>query len=232
MISPTLVEKPAERPLLHAPVWALLAEVDNEFFPPLSRRTDTQSVRSHPRGAAPDLRAYFNAILAESWLVAHDQGSVIGLLSFRISRDDPLLSDWSPSLHATTVAVAAGARRSGIATGLYEALTHVAREGSVAYLTTRTWTTNTSHNRMLLDRGFRQVRLLANDRAESIGTVYFARAVLAHWMCAENRAEVRPKDKLGSPVDARLRCGQARSATERAMKRDRVTSRSTHSAED
>lgn len=152
----------------------LLLEVDSEFVPPLSTRADTLALHS-PSGCAMKGRGrYLDALRRESWLAALAGDEVVGLLTFLDAHDDPRLAAWSPSLYATTVAVAARVRRKGVARQLYDALEATARQRAVPYLTTRTWTTNSGHLGFLHSRGFQRVAQLPNDRSTGVGTVYLA----------------------------------------------------------
>lgn len=151
----------------------LLEQVDQEFCPPLSCRSDTRSTIA-ASGAGRGLSAYLEAMRQESWLLAVERGRVVGLLSFVLRRDDPVLPQCFPSLYATTVAVVPDRRRAGTATQLYRALADHAGRCDVPYLTTRTWTTNDSHARLLAELGFRVVATRPDERAPGIGSVHFA----------------------------------------------------------
>lgn len=155
----------------------LLAVVDDEFVPPLSRRTDTISTEAVARPSDSAPVAYLETMLEESWLIAVDGDDVCGLLSFRTGHGGAGLPGCSPSLYATTVAVAPAVRRARVGTALYDALERRARELRVPYLTTRTWTTNTSHLDLLRARGFWSVAELPDHRDSGVGTVYLAYAV-------------------------------------------------------
>ena len=152
----------------------LLAAVDNEFLPSLSSRSDTEStaIVAFSNGNGP--AAYLNAMRRECWLIAFDGDAVVGLLSFRSGYEDTSLDAKSPSLHATTVAVAPGARRMGVARTMYDSFEQLARDRHVPYVTVRTWTTNTAHLLLLKARGWREVAHLPDDRDDGIGTVYLS----------------------------------------------------------
>lgn len=152
-------------------VQSLLRQVDREFCPPLSSRPDTSALSGSP---AQEPSAYVEAMKRESWLLAVEQGCVVGILSFVLHQEDRELPQCTPALHATTVAVAPRRRRAGIATLLYDALADQARRRGVPYLTTRTWTTNGSHIGVLAHRGFVEVARQPGERAPGVGSVYFA----------------------------------------------------------
>lgn len=158
-------------PTIEAGVRRLLEEVDSEFVPALSRRSGTLSISDD--GTGHDLASYMAALGFEWWLVALQDDAVVGLLSFLDDHDDAALAAFSSSLHVTTVAVTHSARRTGVATALYDALDLVAIDRR-ACVTTRTWTSNACHLRLLETRGFRRVGQIPEERGPGVGTVYFA----------------------------------------------------------
>jgi ribosomal protein S18 acetylase RimI-like enzyme len=170
-----LVAGHVAQPQLVGSVRHLLATVDREFVPPLSSRSDTVSMESP--ASKPGLDAYLEAMREELWLLAQRGGAVVGLLSFRHALANRPLAAYAPSLYATTLAVAPAARRTGVARTLYDALERQALERRVPYVTTRTWSTNTSHLRLLDERGFVVVDRTPDDRGGGIGTLYLACAV-------------------------------------------------------
>lgn len=170
----SLVAGRTASPTIERAVHQLLVSVDEEFLPPLSARHDTRSRARVEAGAGRDLGRYLGAMRNESWLVAFDGERVIGLLSFTDRPDEAALLAWTPSLYITTIAVAAEMRRAGVGNALYDNLEAIANEREVPYLTTRTWTTNASHLRLLRSRGFIKVAEQPHDRAAGLGTVYLA----------------------------------------------------------
>lgn len=158
-------------------VLGLLREVDHDFLPPLSTRTDTLSLETvaSPADPAPRLAAYLQAMSHEAWLLAHHGKQAVGVLSYMAEHGDPVLEGHSPSLYVTTIAVSRRRRGSGLATALYDALTAQARRSKAPWITTRTWSTNTQHLRLLSDRGFIEVARRA--RQGSIASVYLALSV-------------------------------------------------------
>jgi ribosomal protein S18 acetylase RimI-like enzyme len=191
---------------MHAGVRDLLREVDAEFVPPLSHRVDTLALHGPTCPPEDGLSRYLDAVGRESWLVALRGDRVVGLLSYLTDHRDPWLAAYSPSLYATTVAVSVSARRAGVGGQLYDAFEAAAHRLTVPYLTTRTWTSNAAHLRLLRDRGWRRVVELPDDRDAGVGTVYYARVV-----------------GTGGATSS----GQDASATARCMNSDRTTSSST-----
>lgn len=167
----------AHKSAVRTGVRALLVEVDAEFLPQLSARTDTLSMVPRTEPGKPGASAYLEAMGFEHWLVALCGESVVGLISFTSTNRHPVLAPWSPSLYATTVAVSPHARCLGVGTALYDEFEGVARQWGLPFLTTRTWTTNDDHLRLLSARGFRRVIELPHDREPHVGTVYLAYSV-------------------------------------------------------
>lgn len=162
-------------------VLAVLREVDDEFVPPLSARADTVSLPLS--GSAAPLRAgsevgveaYFTAMQHESWLLARVSAAVVGVLSYVPGHVEPALAGHSPSHHVTTIAVARRCRGAGVATALYDALDAEARRASVLWVSTRTWSTNRGHLRLLGARRFHEV--VRSPRGWGVDSVYLARHV-------------------------------------------------------
>ncbi len=128
----------------------------------------------------------------EEWLLALDGPVVLGLLSYLPWHQEPALAQHSPSAYVTTIAVTRTARGAGVATLLYDALEQTAFERSLPYLSTRTWSTNTEHIRMLNRRGFEEVLRRVDERAPGIDTLYFAVSVRAGRRGSSARPDVRP----------------------------------------
>jgi ribosomal protein S18 acetylase RimI-like enzyme len=158
-------------------VLGLLREVDHEFFPPLSSRTGTLSLEAVPVPVDPasGLAMYLHAMLDESWLLARRDEQVVGVLSYLVDHVEPTLERQSPSLYVTTIAVARGWRGSGVGTALYDALFVQAGLAGAPWITTRTWSTNEQHIRLLVTRGFDEVA--RRPRLGFVDSVYLARRV-------------------------------------------------------
>lgn len=161
---------------VRADVELLLCEADDEFFPRLSSRRDTLSLRQQvPGGGGPSLIAYLNELSRETWLVARDDDALVGLLSFIPDHSAPPLDKYSPSFYVTTIVVSPRVRRTGIGRQLYGALQGLGVRGGARYLTTRTWIGNDSHIDLLAKIGFMEVARVRDDRAPGVDTLYFAR---------------------------------------------------------
>ena len=154
-----------------------MREVDDEFVPPLSARTGTLAldVVAEPVNRESGLATYLQAMRDETWLLAYRDERLVGVLSYLGDHVDPAFRERTPSLYVTTIAVSPGCRGVGVGTALYDALDARAQRSGVGRVSTRTWSTNEEHVRLLRARGFSEVARLA--RKDTIDSVYFARPV-------------------------------------------------------
>lgn len=172
MITTEVALFPEEAPQrVHSAVWELLQQVDSEFVPPLSSRRDTLSMTPTSGNSLAD---YFRAMSHESWVVAALDGLIIGFVSFVVGQDPPALSNSSPSAYATTVVVSRAHRHCGAALSMYAELKQVTRAAGLRYVTTRTWSTNDSHLRLLYRLGFEVVFRVGDERTAGIDSIYLA----------------------------------------------------------
>lgn len=160
-------------------VASLLAEVSDEFVPPLDARADTLSLSV--KGCSRGLVEYLQRMRHETWLLALKDNELVGLLSYIAGHQEAALSRYSPCAYVTTVAVTQPARRSGTARLLYEALEAHAYKERLPFLATRTWSTNSTHLPFLVAGGFKEVHHVLDDRAPGIHTLYFVRQVRSSW---------------------------------------------------
>ena len=130
-------------------VFELLKATEAEFVPPLHARcSTTQKDLSHTSFSEDEkernLRAYFDAMLSQQFIIAAEGDEVVGFLSFRKGEEENYIS---------TIAVSPALRKHGIGRMMYESLFEVI--GEKATYTTRTWETNEYHQRILKRLGFR-----------------------------------------------------------------------------
>jgi ribosomal protein S18 acetylase RimI-like enzyme len=97
-----------------------------------------------------------------------------GFISFK-RNDGRVPRDYSPSLYLSAVAVKESYRRQGIARKMYKRLFEEAEERGVKTVATRTWETNESHINLLQSLDFSKIKTVAEDRENSIDTIYFAK---------------------------------------------------------
>jgi ribosomal protein S18 acetylase RimI-like enzyme len=175
----------------------ILKTCSSEFVPPLTER---KSTRQNKFGKEIDkggsIEAYLLSLLSQHFVYALSNEQVIGFLSFYENNHHQFLPQ--PNLYVTTICVLPEKRRSGVATSLYDALENLAPkfEGLInprnsdyissrgvlqdnqIYLTTRTWSGNDSHIKLLQKRDFELIHTIENDRGPGVDTVYFAKFIL------------------------------------------------------
>ena len=161
-------------------LWRLLAAHDRDFVPPLSQRADTcqQTLTGGPAEDGP--WAYYQVLLEQSFLLAVEGQDLLGFYSFRRNYlPDPIAHLGREGLfpvYITTLVVDAPARRRGLATRFYETLPTLFPGGLL--VSTRTWSTNSSHLRLLEKLGFTLSLRIPDDRGPSVDTVYYSRVYL------------------------------------------------------
>jgi trans-aconitate methyltransferase/GNAT superfamily N-acetyltransferase len=137
----------------------LIEKYEGEFVPPLSERP---SAGGGLEGGS--LREYINSLSSAKIFAAKKDGRVIGCLCYKmqalpfVSKPVPLVS---------TVIVEKPFRSAGVGRALYQKVLSESRE-----LYVRTWSTNTSHLKLLESLGFQEGYRIENHRGEGIDTVY------------------------------------------------------------
>ena len=150
----------------------LYEQVAGDFVPPLTFRSGTTQggLRDLGRAESDD---YFEQMLGQDLIVAMQADQVIGFLSFRARYEDSRFQRVCPCIYVSTIAVRHDQRRNGIARKLYAHLFELP-DDLPDWVVLRTWSTNTSHLRLLTDLGFGMVLSIPDDRAENVDTVYLA----------------------------------------------------------
>ena len=160
-------------------VWRLLRDYDKAFIPPLSNRESTcqKDLHGHAVSAPEGPRSYFEQLQKQSFLLAMEQDEVVGFFSFRQGHLPPPLqqlhSDGILPVYITTIIVDQRMRRRGIARSFYDLLMSLFPEQTML-ISTRTWSTNAAHIRILDKFDFRELCRKENDRGPGLDTVYFS----------------------------------------------------------
>lgn len=155
-------------------VWELLCECDSEFLPSLSSRNSTKqsNLTGGDEGDLPT--AYFEEMLKQKFILCWFNEELIGFISFISEYSCKELESLEDSNYVSTVCVTKDKRGAGIATFMYNYLQATAgEEGLNNNLSTRTWSTNFGHIKILEDVGFKEVKRLKDHRGEGIDTIYF-----------------------------------------------------------
>lgn len=171
-VQDTLAEAPGD---VRDPVYALICEADDAFWPPLRARTPEQGLSVGDGAVLDDApTAYWASIQSHALITACEEtGRVLGMMS--VARDKKLDAlDMIASAYLSTLIVAQSARGRGLARTLYERLFDLARSWSeTPCVATRTWSTNSAHLPLIAKLGFEERLRLKDDRGAGIDTVYF-----------------------------------------------------------
>lgn len=152
----------------------LLEVADEEFVPPLSGREGTTQTDGLQEQRNNALDEYYEECINQSFILAHEEETVQGFLSFRQGYKNETLGSYSPSSYISTIIVDPTERRKGYARSMYdELLTNTSDTVLGQYVTTRTWSTNENHLDLLDDLGFRLLTRIEDDRGNGIDTVYY-----------------------------------------------------------
>lgn len=155
---------PQEEQLLYA----LLAQEEGKFVPPLSQRSSTtqQSLSHFITGG---VEAYFNKMKTQHFILAKEDGVLAGFMSFLTEYENPHLPT-GEKLYASTCVVHPDHRGKGIMTSFYR---EMMRLFPTRPIYTRTWHENFGHLRVLEKLGFSLLETILDDRGEGIHTVYW-----------------------------------------------------------
>ena len=155
----------------------LLFKYDKSFIPALSsRESTTQADLTHNdasdnSSSSNGIDEYFNTLIRESFIFAVKNDQVVAFMSFvnnkKIDYGSKKLGNY-----VSTVIVDESARGKGLTQSFYQTL--LMKEKNI---TTRTWSTNFAHIKILNKMGFNEVKRIKNDRALNIYTVYYEKIV-------------------------------------------------------
>lgn len=158
-------------------VWQMLCRYDNEFIPPLSARENTyQSTLTGPLTVDIEPKQYFEILKQQSFLLAMDEDQVIGFMAYRLNDVCADLEDDMNTVYITTIIVDEKYRGRGITTGFYTKILEIA-EHIQQPITTRTWSTNVSHIKVLEKIGLKEIKRIDNGRGPDIDTIYFRKFI-------------------------------------------------------
>lgn len=159
-------------------IYRILSLTEDEFVPPLSSQEGTTQTDGLDEERNDALDEYYEQCIDQSFVLAHDGADVFGFLSFRTGYDLDELGAYTPSAYVSTIIVDPDHRRAGYAREMYhELLTDLPADVREPYVTTRTWSTNDSHLRLLNELGFELLKRIEDDRGDGIDTVYYGIAV-------------------------------------------------------
>lgn len=167
-----------EKILFKADIINMLVESDDEFLPPLSKRTSPRDKTfSHDNVSSDGILSYFNAMIEQEIMVSLDGDRLVGFVSYYENYE----SGQKPNIYVSTLIVAKAARGLGITSTMYSYLFD--KLYSDRYVYTRTWSTNIAHTKILSRFGFSEFNRIKDERGIGIDTVYFVRPIKS---CKEN----------------------------------------------
>ena len=169
---------PARQDDLQA-IFDLLCACDQDFVPPLSRRTSSfQKGFDAPLGQDRPY-AYFEAMKSQRFAVARDaSGRMVAFLTFRPRYTCPELARFGESNYMTTACVYPEHRGQGLVSRLYDIVEYgLPEEQRTDYVTTRTWSTNAIQVHAFGKRGYGIAAVLKDDRGPGVDTLYYAKKV-------------------------------------------------------
>jgi len=153
----------------------MLTDADDEFFPPLSaRNSTTQSDLLSGEKSENGVLSYFEELKKQKFMVATEEGRLLAFVSFKENyTNDEIKENNLPNIYLSTLIVKKDARGRGITSKMYEKLFDAYKDVNVF---TRTWSTNIAHIKILEKFNFKTFRVLKDDRAEGVDTVYFKKS--------------------------------------------------------
>lgn len=149
---------------------SLLAEVGDEFVPPLTGRGGTTQVVLNGGGKSTS-NSYYEEMLLQSNMLAFVDDRLIAFVSFRAAHFDERLPQVGTCLYISTIAVSPSERGRGYARKMYERIIDLPKSFP-AWVVLRTWSTNAAHLHLLDTLGFANLLTIPNDRGNGIDTVY------------------------------------------------------------
>ena len=154
---------------------SLLLECDDEFVPPLSRRSSTTQTCLTVHTADADkqgIRQYFEELIKQDFIIAKQKNDIIGFLSFIENYRSRYIGNGKECTYISTIIVERSVRGQGIARSMYREMLSLANKRGAA-VATRTWSGNHGQLKILKQLGFDMCACIPNDRGKGIDTVYF-----------------------------------------------------------
>ncbi|MFB6109037.1 MAG: GNAT family N-acetyltransferase [Haloplanus sp.] len=153
----------------------LLADFDDAFVPPLTGSDRDAVARSSDEHGPATLGGYVERCLDRPMLGAFDGDDLVGFCSFHPVVRSRYLDGYTPANHVSILLVRRPYRNRGVATRFYRRLlTDLDSALRRPYVTTKTWSTNHAHLRVLDKHGFDCVARVEDDRGDGVDTVYYA----------------------------------------------------------
>jgi ribosomal protein S18 acetylase RimI-like enzyme len=167
----------------------LLIKHDNDFVPPLSFREDATRAIADMKLHETDIVPYFETILAQKNIIALHDNKIIAFLSFQHNYENhfpfsTVAKEGDVINYISTIIVEKEFRRLLVANRLYEFIEHsLPNDMSSQCVSTRTWSTNESHIKLLAKRDYELTCTMHKDRRTSVGlldSIYFCKRITAN----------------------------------------------------
>ena len=169
-------------------IWKILQEIDYEFIPPLSYRESTTDQFENDNIETENLQPYFDGLLEQKIIVSKKKASnrITGFMSYKpnyqvVSNKEHSVTNKEISFsshYISTIGVTKGARGNGITRMFYKEIEkEVAKSKENNWVSTRTWSTNITHIRILESLGYENIIEIKNDRGAGIHTIYYAKQI-------------------------------------------------------
>lgn len=153
-------------------LYEILSDSDEEFVPPLSKRSSTTQSVLNGQGKSHGIDDYFAAMMMQEGLGIFIDGELCGYISFiKDYRNEEIAGIEIPNLYISTVILTPSCRGKNVTRQAYGYLFYELFPDRTVY--TRTWSTNFAHIKILRSFAFSQILVKANDRGAGTDTVYF-----------------------------------------------------------
>jgi aspartate/glutamate racemase len=160
----------------------ILYEIDYEFIPPLSYRNSTTfsfGVNTTDHNKPED---YLKNVLNQAMILSKKKSDhqIVGFMSYIPNYSIELKHKENIICHyITTLGVTKGWRGHGITNQFYKMIEDIVKgQTTSSFVATRTWSTNRTHIKILMDLDYENVLTIENDRGNGIHTVYFAKKII------------------------------------------------------
>ncbi len=165
-------------------IYEILISCDKEFIPPLSTRNATTQTdfNSSSMVSYVPLYQYWIDILSQQNILAFVNDCLVGFMSFKYNYK---IGNWFSAKirendinnYISTICIYKNYRRLGIARKMYDYIeNNLPKEYKSNYVSTRTWSTNISHIKLLYRCKFLLLHTIPNDREYNdlkFDTLYF-----------------------------------------------------------
>ena len=169
-------------------IYEILISCDNEFIPPLSTRNATTQTDFHSSSIvsyAPPYQ-YWIGILKQQNILAFVDECLVGFMSFKYNYK---IENWFSvnimenvvNNYISTICIYKNYRRLGIARKMYDYIeNNLPNEYKCNYVSTRTWSANINHIKLLYQCNFLLLHTILNDREYNdlkFDTLYFGKKI-------------------------------------------------------